>query len=171
MVGYAPFPIMAKPSQAYYEHYKRQHRVLGAYLALHCWHNSYDAVLVSRETLAHFHEMEKFKDERLRWLRADIQPYFPHITTTSYTKTPSKFAGVALSRVLIPAAFGTESLTDEQRAAQWRKKGFRVAALSEVKTTKTLFTEREAVSFLALMASGLIIPVALPPVAGARLRS
>ena len=160
---------MAKPSQAYYEHYKRQHRVLGAYLALHCWHNSYDAVLVSRETLAHFHEMKKFTDEHLSWLQADIQPYFPHTSTTTYTKTPSKFAGVALSRVPIPAGFGSQSLTDEQRAAQWRKKDFRVAALSELKTTKTVFTERDAASFLALMASGLVVPATLPPVA-ARLR-
>ncbi len=155
---------MAKPSKAYYEHYKRQHCVLGNYLVLQCWINGCDAVLVSRETLAHFHDIKNFTDEHISWLRNDIKPYFPHSTTTIYTKTSSKFAGLALSRVEIPTAFGRRSLTDEQRASQWRTKGFRVAALSEFRTTEALFTERDAVASIALMGCGLQGPPSANPI-------
>lgn len=150
---------MAKPSQAYYEHFKRQHRVLGAFLALHCWHNGYDALLVDRETLSRFFELKKFTEEHLSWLREDIEPFFRHFHSLYFETPPSKFGSVVLSRVPIPTGFVEQTLTDEKRAAQWRKQSFRVAALSELKTTKILFTECEAASFLALMASGLAVPL------------
>ena len=159
---------MAKPDQAYYEFYRRQHRVLGAYLALHCWHGGYDAVIVSRKTLAHIHELTNFTEKHLSWLQDDIRPYFAESSKLTYTGS-NKFAAVALSRVEIPSGFGRASMYDEPRAKHWRTKGFQVAALSELKTTNTVFTERDAASFLALTASGLAVPTALPPVV-ARLR-
>jgi hypothetical protein len=149
---------MARPSQVYYEHYKRQHRVLGAYLLVHCWHSGYDAILVSRETLACFHELKKFTAEHLSWLQEDIKPYFPNFWATTYTRIPSKFHSIGLSRTPFPSAFGEESLSDVQRAAKWRSLKFKIAALSELNTTKTALTERDAVSFLVLMASGLAVP-------------
>ncbi|MBI5387069.1 MAG: hypothetical protein HZA90_20555 [Verrucomicrobia bacterium] len=149
---------MAKPSHAYYEHFKRQHRVFGAFLALHCWHNGYDALLIDRETLSRFFELKKFTEEHLSWLRKDIEPFFRHSHSLYFKIPPSKFGSVVLSRVPIPTGFVEQTLTDEKRTAQWRKQNFRVAVLSELKTTKTLFTECDAASFLALVASGLAVP-------------
>lgn len=156
---------MAKPEHAYYEHYRRQHRHLGAYLALQLWHAGYDAVIVDRSALATFHELKRFTDEHLSWLRADIRPYFPHTTTFTYTKTPSKFASLVLSRVALPPNFGDGSMSDERRAEQARASGFRVAALSEIRGLHKPFTEKSVVSFLALLACGLDFPSTPPAVA------
>jgi len=149
---------MAKPEHAYREHYRRQHRHLGSYLALQLWHAGYDAVIVDRSTLATFHELKRFTDEHLSWLKADIRPYFPHATTFTYTKTPSKFASLVLSRVSLPSDFGSGSMSDESRAEEARASGFRVAALSEIRGLHKPFTEKNVVSFLALLACGLDFP-------------
>ncbi len=151
---------MATPNEAYHEFYRRQHRVLGAYLALHCWHNGYDAVIVARETLAHIHELSKFTEKHLSWLQRDIRPYFPESTKLYYTAS-KLFGAVVLSRVEIPEGFGTGSMQDESRAKHWRAKGYRVAALSELKSCETTFTECTAASFLALVCGGLSFPQAL----------
>ncbi len=113
---------MATPNEAYYEFYRRQHRVLGAYLALHCWHNGYDAVIVSRGTLAHIHELTRFSEAHLSWLQRDIRPYFPESTKLYYAEGTKKFAAVALSRIPIPKGFGHTPMQDEDRAKHWRKK-------------------------------------------------
>src|SRR4051812_37210951 len=133
---------MAKPDQAYEAYYSRQHRVLGAYLALHCWHNGYDAVIVDRSTLAHIHELTKFTETHLSWLQRDIRPYFPESTKLYASAGAKQFAAVALSRVAIPQGFGTKSLQDKDRAKQWRTRGFRVAALSELPTCDDTFNEK-----------------------------
>lgn len=154
---------MAKPEQAYYEHYRRQHRHLGAYLSLQLWHSGYDAVIVDRASLATFHELKRFTDEHLSWLQDDIKSYFPHTTTFSYTKTPTKFASLVLSRLPLPPSFGSGSMHDEKRAELFRGHGFRVAALSEIKSLHRPFTEKSIVSFLALVACGLDFPKPAEP--------
>lgn len=148
---------MATPDQAYQAYYLRQHRVLGAYLALHCWHNGYDAVIVDRSTLAHMHELTHFTEKHLSWLQRDIRPYFPESTKLYYSGS-KKFAAVALARVEFPTGFGAQRLHDEARAKQWRVKGFRVAALSELPTCTDSFTEHTAAAFLTLAGAGLCVP-------------
>ncbi len=149
---------MATPDKVYKAYYRRQHRVLGAYLATHCWHNGYDAVIVDRSTLAHIHELTNFTKTHLSWLQRDIKPYFAHSFELYHSKGAKNFAAVALSRVPIPKGFGDASLDDTKRAAFWRKKDFRVAALSEMPTCESVFTEKEASSFLALISVGLVVP-------------
>jgi len=114
--------------------------------------------LVPRETLARFHELKKFTDDHISRFESDIKPFFPHCMRLRYTRSPSKFAAVALSRVPIPEGFGSKSLTDEERAKQWREKGFQIVSISELDTVKNSFTEGEATSFLALLATGLAVP-------------
>ena len=150
---------MAIPENAYYEFYRRQHRVLGAYLALHCWHNGFDAVIVSRETLAHMHELKKFTSVHLTWLERDVRPYFPVTTKLYYTEQRNKFAAVVLSRIPLPKHFGTASLKDEDRAQFWRRRKFRVAALSELRGCDTMITEKSAATFLSQVGVGLAVPM------------
>lgn len=161
---------MAKPNEAYRAYYVRQHRVLGAYLALHCWHNGYDAVIVDRATLAHMHELTNFTETHLSWLQRDVRPYFAESTKLYATAGDKRFAAVALSRIPIPEGFGSRPLRDKERSEQWRAKGFRVAALSELPTCNQLFTEREAASFLALTGAGLVVPERPTPKVTARVR-
>jgi len=85
---------MTRPTQAYREHYRRQHRVLGAYLALHCWHEGYDAVIIPRETLEHFLKLKRFTDEHLSWLTKDINPYFAFTMRQCYRGNREKFSGI-----------------------------------------------------------------------------
>ena len=153
---------MPTPDRAYQAYYLRQHRVLGAYLALHCWHNGYDAVIVGRSTLLHFHELTHLTEEHLSWLRRDIRPYFPQFAKFSCDGS-DKLEAVVLSRVELPQDFGLEHLFYKDCAEQWRAKGFRVAALSELGICTDTFTEETAAAFLALVGAGLCIPEPPPP--------
>ncbi|MFO1490200.1 MAG: hypothetical protein U1F77_17770 [Kiritimatiellia bacterium] len=153
---------MAKPDKAYQEFYCRQHRILGAFLAVHCWHNLYDAVIVGRETLAHIHQLRHFTEKHLSWLQNDIRPYFCHSEKLYYYKGSKKFAAVALSRVPIPPTFGHKAMHDVPRAKFWRGQKFKVAALAELVTCVETFTEETAASFLTLAGVGLSFPKPLP---------
>lgn len=163
---------MATPTEAYYEYYRRQHRILGAYLAIHCWHAGYDAVIVDRVTLAHMHEITNFTKSHLSRLRDDIRAYFPHTIELFYTNG-AKFAAAAFSRIEFPSGFGNAKMQDVPRAEYWRKKDFRVCALSELRTTDLKFTEKEAATFLTQASVGMIIPTprsAAAPVIRKRIR-
>ena len=151
---------MAKPHETHSEYNRRQHLVLGAYLAMHCWHGGYDAVIVDRFTLSRLHELEKFKDERLSWLRRDIRPYFLYSEVLHFTNK-NKFGALVLSRTEIPEEFLSGNMRDEARAKRGRENDYRVCALSELKTCDTKITEESAVSFLALAANGLTFPAPL----------
>jgi len=149
---------MAKSEQAYYEHYRRQHRHLGAYLALQLWNAGYDGVIIDRAALATFHELKRFTEEHLSWLTQDIKPYFPHHIKCHCSKTKNKFASLVLSRVPLTQDLGATPLTDSSRAAKYRALGVRIASLIEIRTLHRPFTEKNIVSFLALVACGLDSP-------------
>jgi hypothetical protein len=149
---------MAKPEQAYYEHYLRQHRHLGAYLSLLLWHEGFDGVIIDRAALATFHELKRFTEEHLSWLMEDIKPYFPHAIKINYAKTKGKFASLVLSRFPANHNLGTTPLSGPARAQKYRSLGFRMADLSELRCLHRPFTERNIVSFLALVACGLDFP-------------
>lgn len=56
----------------------RRHRILGHFLSSYAWRKGADCVNVSRQQLQAYLDLEKFREERLQWLVADLKSYFPY---------------------------------------------------------------------------------------------
>jgi hypothetical protein len=80
----------------YREFAARRHRILAHYLETYCWRNHADCILITRYELEVYLNLEKFKSERLDWLKADIKDSFPFVT---YFFEEDVFSDAALSRV------------------------------------------------------------------------
>lgn len=65
-------------SDAHRECCKRQHRILGNYLAVQAWVRGLDCVVLTRQDLETFLDLKRFKWSRLYWLQKDLRPWFPY---------------------------------------------------------------------------------------------
>jgi len=86
-----------KVREAVREDARRQHRSLGMYAALFCWHHSKDATFVTKDLFLSFIGLERLKDIRFEWLEEDIKAYFPYVFR--HTKSSNTSEIVVLSRI------------------------------------------------------------------------
>ena len=160
---------------------RKQHRVLGHFLAVLCWRRGLDCIAVDRACLQLFLDISRFKSARLRWLIRDIEPWFPH--HTKYVYSGGTTASIFLSRVPIEAHLSNGRMSDEERIELMGKDAPRAMTLLQILREKTFRatvpnigndtarvyiesegkkvyppSEREIVSFLALLAAGLKDP-------------
>ncbi len=118
---------------------RRQHRVIGHFLALQAWTRGVDCIVLQREHLESFLGLERFKRARQEWLMEDLRPWFPHQQKIRRFGTKSSLASLFLSRVSLDEHFPRgPPMTTAQRIAK--------------------FHEATMVSQLALLASGLATP-------------
>jgi hypothetical protein len=57
---------------------RRQHRILGHYLAVQAWIKGLDCGVLLRKDLEKFLDLERFKKTRIEWLCEDLMPWFKH---------------------------------------------------------------------------------------------
>lgn len=165
--------MKAKTREAVREDAKRQHRVLGMYCALYCWHHQKDAIFVSRDLFLEFIGLERLKDIRFKWLQDDINSYFPYVFTHKKENASStKF--VVLSRLS-----KSDLMTNTKKAIYFEPAIFQMAkkystdlqleALSGVKTNTASIPFISSVeniyefsisSTLSSLVSGLVCPKA-----------
>jgi hypothetical protein len=67
---------MASGDRGYREYCMRRHRVLAAYLCVYTWKAKADYVVISRSNLERLLQLQRFKEERLRWLISGAKPWF-----------------------------------------------------------------------------------------------
>ena len=60
---------------------RRQHRVLGQYLAMQAWVRGLDCIVLEKRDLDHYLSLERLKEPRVQWVRDDLTPWFPHQET------------------------------------------------------------------------------------------
>ena len=88
-----------KVREAVREDAKRQHRSLGMYCALFCWHQNKNAVFVSKDMFLSFIGLERLKDVRFQWLKQDIAAYFPHVFIHKKETNSLTIEFIVLSRI------------------------------------------------------------------------
>jgi hypothetical protein len=117
----------------YREFQRRRHKLLGAYLALRAWERNVDCVVLPRNALLPYLELEgEMKNVRLAWLKEDLSKLFPYYLSTEITKT-RKFEALYLSRVEIPEVPEEEDATDDlEFASLFEKNGLRIGILDEI---------------------------------------
>jgi hypothetical protein len=136
----------------YREFCRRQHRSLAAFLALKCWTEGADFVVITRDFLQSYLDLERFKSQRKDWLKADFEHLFPHQKDLIFRGTQGKFASIYFFRAPFDDDLFEGTMSDEERIASAKKKhgikGYLVDNDNKINETKIM-------TQLALLASGL----------------
>ena len=96
---------------------QRQHRVFGHFLSVEAWRRGLDCIVVERADLEAFLGLQKFKSARVKWLKEDLKPWFPHQVHHYFTKQPSSIHSLYLSRVSIEEHLPKGSMTAAKRVS------------------------------------------------------
>jgi hypothetical protein len=142
---------------AYREGCRRQHRIIAHYLAVQAWLRKLDCIVLARDELEKFLGLQRFKAERVKWLRDDLKPWFPYQVPYYRTGAESSIHSLFLSRVPISKHLPTGSMATSQRIAGMAKEAPPTALFS--KGVKSIPDEKQIVGELAVLSAGLASPV------------
>ncbi|MDZ4689357.1 MAG: hypothetical protein SH850_30140 [Planctomycetaceae bacterium] len=131
--------------------------MLGHYLAVQAWLRGLDCIAIEREDLEFYLGLKRFKSERIKWLLADITPWFPFNSAFYKSSAASSLHSLFLSRVAIDEWLSTDSLTTVRRIAQIPSNAPKTALLFP--EGKNQVTETDVVRYLAVLDSGLASPL------------
>jgi hypothetical protein len=92
---------------------ERQHKVLGLYLAICCWINKLDAIVLERSDFLKFLGLERVKRARVNNFQSDIKKWFPHQYPYFKTKAADCFSAIILSRNDIASKLPKGSMTSQ----------------------------------------------------------
>jgi hypothetical protein len=140
---------------------KRQHRVLGHFLAIQAWLRGLDCIVVSRLDLEVFLGLERFKKQRVEWLQEDLRPWFQSQFVVEQGGAGFSLHSLYLSRVPIEKWLADGELSTEERIAKLGKGAPKTEEFAKVPRADRSVTELDVVRYLAILDSGLAEPVAL----------
>lgn len=135
---------------------RRQHRVIGNYLAMEAWTRGLDCIVLIRSDMESFLGLRRFKSTRVNWLKADLMPWFPYQEAYFKTGSPSSIHSLFLSRVPISRHLPSGTMTTDKRIAGIAKDAPKTKRFSTSSTKVP--GEAKILSDLVLLASGLDIP-------------
>lgn len=144
---------------AHREACRRQHRVLGHFLAIQAWLRKLDCIVLTREDLESYLGLKVFKSQRIEWILEDLDPWFPHARSINKAKTSASLASMYLSRLAFDLPKG--NMTTQERISKIVENGLQTARLSYGAQGAGI-TEGQVVQYLALLDSGLAQPAPLP---------
>jgi hypothetical protein len=140
---------------------RRQHGMLGQYLAMQAWVRGLECIVLQRRDLEYFLGLERFKSTRVQWLREDLTPWFPHQEAHHKTGAPSSIHSLYLSRVSMGPHLPPGSMTVDVRL----QKMSATAPKTEMFLAQGPWrppTEQAIVSQLAVISAGLAVPQDYP---------
>ena len=140
---------------------KRQHRVLGHFLAIQAWLRGLDCIVVSRSDLEVFLGLERFKKQRIEWLQEDLRPWFRHQYPLEQGGTGFSLHSLYLSRAPIEKWLADGELTTTERISKLGKGAPKTEEFAHTRTAHRSITELDVVRYLAILDSGLAEPIAL----------
>ena len=146
---------------AYREASRRQHRVLGHFLAVQAWLRGLECIALEREDLKAFLDLEPFKSERIRWLKEDIAPWFPHTSTICMAHSESSLHSLFLARIPIEDWLPNGTLTTRERIKALPKEAPKTALFFSHRRRAKRVREVDVVRYLAVLDSGLGQPTEL----------
>jgi hypothetical protein len=57
---------------------RRRHRIIALFAVIQCWIKALDGIVLRRNQLESLLGLERFKRERIGWLREDLKEFFPY---------------------------------------------------------------------------------------------
>jgi len=152
------------PMDPHRESCRRQHRVLGHFLAIQAWLRGLDCIVLLRQDLETFLGLERFKMQRVNWLVEDLKPWFPHPVPLNLAKAPSSLWSIFLSRVPIQEWLPSGTMTIEQLIGRMSDEAPKTECFAKLPKGHRRPTEADVVRFLAVLDSGLSEPEAFSSV-------
>jgi hypothetical protein len=143
---------------AHREACRRQHRVLGHYLAVQAWLRGLECIALEREDLEAYLGLERFKSERIKWLIEDLAPWFPHKSNFYKSNSESSLHSMFLSRVPIGKWLPADSMTTADRVKAISSDSPRTGLFFVPKKGLKRIRETDVVRYLAVLDSGLLSP-------------
>ena len=140
---------------------QRQHRVMGHFLAIQAWLRGVDCLVLEREDLQRFLGLQRFKEERVRWIQEDLRPWFKHQSSMEQGGAGFSLHSLYLSRVEIEKWIPGGEFSTEDRIKAFDKKAPKTEKFSHSSAQRSLVDELDVVRYLALLDSGLVDPVPL----------
>jgi len=135
---------------------RRLHRLIGHYLAIQTWARKLDCIVLTRPDLASLLGLEKFKSARVKWFRADLEPWFPFQVQCNKTGALSSIHSLFLSRVPIEAFVPKGTMTTASRVKAMRSNAPPTGHLR--KEGDRLPSAMDMATYNALLAAGLRKP-------------
>ena len=143
---------MARNTQAIYrEACRRSHRVLASYLALTAWRAGLEGVCIIRKQLLKYLGLRKIHDQRVNWLKKDIEHLFPYAhglryDSSYYGDVVGTFHSLFIARRPFPedTPYGSQY---NRIIKQMRREGFLVRKVA-------LPSENHMITVLAAAAAG-----------------
>src|SRR5688572_30564009 len=114
--------------ETYREAHRRRHRLLGSYLALSAWTKGVDCVVIQRDELLGFLELQTMQDTRIAWVKQDIKSLFPYSFTTE-DDTTSVYRTFFLSRSPFPKKLRLATMEDDERVDAFNDAGLKAAII------------------------------------------
>ena len=137
---------------------QRQHHVLGHFLAIQAGLRRLDCIVLVREDLEVFLGLQRFKSQRVQWLRSDFSPWFKYKESYFLSNSPSSLHSLFLSRVPIKKFLPSGSMTTDERISGIAKGAPPTARFATPDRSERRLTEEDVVQYLALLDSGLSLP-------------
>jgi hypothetical protein len=137
---------------------QRQHRLLAMHLAVCCWLNQKDAVILERATFARYLGLERIKKARVYQFNADVNSWFPFTVNFFLSNRDDSLSSIILSRTEIPQSVIEGSKSTNERLIVADGVGFRLASSSKLSHRYPDIIEKNVVAELAVWASGLDNP-------------
>lgn len=122
------------------EEFQRIHRILGNYLALCCWVNGVDAVVLDRDELYRFFGTALNDTRRVEWLAEDLRTWFPHVKKLIFRADAP--ASLYLSRVSMNDDLFKERMSDSRRVREAKERGLKISLYEDIH-----LIQREGFSF------------------------
>jgi hypothetical protein len=136
---------------------RRQHQIVGNYLAIQAWLAKLDCIVLNRNDLESFMKLKRFKSIRVEWLKSDLAPWFPYKEAYYKTGALASIHSLFLSRVPIKQFLPTGSMTTSDRI-KGMEKDSPPTKLLEKAVKEPLYDEGAIIAKLSLFASGVDAP-------------
>jgi hypothetical protein len=111
--------------------------MLGSYLALWAWRKRIDCVVIHRDELHPYLGIKARRQQRLRWLVADIKDLFPYVQELYQGRTRAH-GSLYLSRVRFPRDVFDDSMYDVDRIGLLRQHGLTAAMITKLPTERRM---------------------------------
>lgn len=144
------------------EYARKQHRIIGHYLAIQSWIRNLDCIVLTRSDLEGFLGLERLKSARVEWLKEDLSPWFKFQQPYFNSSSPTSINSLFLSRVAFDGYLPEGSMTTDERITGIASNGPATAKFIPEDSHWLPPTEPDMIGQLAIISSGLSVPQDFP---------
>lgn len=142
---------------------RKEHRLIGHYLAVQAWVRGLDCIVLVRHDLEALFGLTRFKNTRIEWLKQDMKPWFPNQKAYYKSGSLSSINSLFLSRVPVAPHLPKGTMTTEARIKGMPDDAPKTERFTSTRAKRDVPTKEDIISFLAFLNAGIIDPSRITP--------